>query len=218
MNKIPEPPQTPAPSTPAKHQPLELLVLVAFVVTWLITKDAIMATMVLTGGTVLQLFIMLALKMPITKMQKTMFAAILVGGGLTILFRDPQFIKWKLTIVNSIFAAALLVLQLLGKSPVKAMLESVTTGQDMQISMPSKAWSQITFIFIGFFFSVAATNTYITMFMDFNAWVMFRSVLFVVSLVFLPAVMMLFFIKHKAIQPPTTAKTSETTTPHDSQD
>ena len=66
--------------------------------------------------------------------------------------------------------------------------------------MPDSAWSQITYIFIGFFASIAITNTYITLFMDFNAWVVFRSGLFVVSLIFLPAVLMLFFVKHKAIQ------------------
>jgi intracellular septation protein len=128
-----------------------------------------------------------------------MFAAILIGGGLTIVFRDEQFIQWKLTIVNGIFALVLLCLHLLGKSPLRTMLESMTAGQNMNISMPEKAWSQITYIFIGFFASVTALNTYITLFMDFNAWVVFKSGLFVVSLVFLPAVLMLFFIKHKAI-------------------
>lgn len=200
MNKLQEPSQTPARP---RHQPLELLILVGFVVTWLVTKDAIMATMVLTGGTAFQILIMLGLKMPMTKMQKAMFAAILIGGGLTIVFRDEQFIQWKLTIVNGIFSIALLVMHLLGKSPVKAMLEGVTAGQDMNISMPDSAWSQITYIFIGFFTSVTIVNTYITLFMDFNAWVVFKSALFVISLVFLPAVLMLFFIKHKAIQQPT---------------
>ncbi len=199
MNTQPE--MTPK-KTSAKHQPLELLVLVAFVVSWLITKDAVFATMILTAGTVIQLLIMLALKMPITKMQKTMFAAILIGGGLTVLFRDPQFIKWKLTIVNSIFAITLLVMQILGKTPIKTMLESVTNGQDMKVSMPDKAWSQITYTFAFFFAAVAIVNAYITLFMDFNAWVVFRSVLFVVSLVFLPGVLMFFFVKHKALQQP----------------
>ena len=69
MNKLQEPSQTPARP---RHQPLELLILVGFVVTWLITKDAIMATMVLTGGTAFQILVMLTLKMPMTKMQKAM--------------------------------------------------------------------------------------------------------------------------------------------------
>lgn len=205
--------QTDKPA-PIRHQPLELLVLVGFVVTWLITKDAIIATMVLTGGTVLQLIVMLALKMPLTKMQKTMFAAILIGGGLTILFQDPQFIKWKLTIVNTAFALILLVMQIMQRSPIKAMLESVTTGQDMSITMPDVAWSQITYIFIGFFATIALTNTYITLFMSFNAWVVFRSGLFVVSLIFLPAVLMLFFVKHKAIQQTSTDTSNDTIDTH----
>jgi len=190
------PPNAPIPS---RHQPLEFLVLIAFVIAWLITKDAIIATLVLTAGTCVQIAVMLILKMAMTKMQKAMFLAILIGGGMTLLFRDPQFIKWKLTIVNSAFAITLLVMQFLNKSPIKTMLESVTSGQNMNITMPDSAWTQVTFIFIGFFASVAIINSYITMFMDFNAWVMFRSILFVVSLFFLPAVLMIFFMKHKAI-------------------
>mgnify|MGYP001077137258 CR=1 FL=1 len=198
----PVPPMPPTPESPQRHQPLELLVLVAFVITWLVTKDAITATMVLTGGTALQIIAMLVMRIKMTKMQKTMFAAILIGGGLTVIFRDPQFIKWKLTIVNSLFALTLITLQFMGKTPIKAMLEGVTTGQDISITMPDNAWKQLTYIFAGFFVCVALANTDITVFMDFNDWVIFRSGLFIVSLVFLPGVMMLFFMKHKALQQP----------------
>lgn len=196
------PPIPPTPETPQRHQPFELVVLIAFVVTWIFTKDYMLATLVLTGGTVVQIILMLAMRMPMTKMQKVMFGAIIIGGGLTLLTQNPQFIKWKLTIANSIFAIALLTLQFLGRSPIKAMMEGITSGQEMKIEMPPPAWSQLTYIFAGFFATVAGINTYITLFMDFNAWVMFRSILFFVSLFFLPGVLMAFLYRHKAFQQP----------------
>lgn len=188
-----------AKAAPIKHQYLEFLVLIAFVVAWLITKDPIIATLVLTGGTILQMLVMLVTKTPMTKMQKAMFAAIILGGGLTVLFKDPQFIQWKLTIVNGIFAAALLVMQLLGKAPIKTMLESMTANQGTQLSLPDKAWNQITFIFIGFFAAIAAANAYITLYLTFEIWTEFKVALFFVSFIFLPAVLMYFIMKHKAI-------------------
>lgn len=190
----------PPKTTHAKHQPLELIVLMGFILTWLVTKDAILATLALTVGTIIQALIMMIFKMPVTKMQKAMFVAILIGGGLTVALRDPQFIKWKLTVVNAIFAGALLVLQSLGKSPIKTMLNSIMAGQDMRLEMPEKAWRQLTFIFIGFFSSVSVINTYITLYMDFEAWVYFRTGLFFVSMIFFPLILMLFLMKHKALQ------------------
>ena len=203
--------QHPKPNK-AQH-PLEMLVLAAFILTWIYTKDAIMATLVLTAGSAIQLVILLAMKTPLTKMQKAMFAAIFIGGGLTIAFQDPQFLKWKLTIVNAIFAGILLVMHFLGKHPIKSLMEGMTKGQEMEIKMPDSAWNSLTYIFIGFFGVIAAINAYITLYMDFNAWVYFKSILFVVSLLFFPIVLMVFLVKHKAFAE--AEAESKNTTPSD---
>jgi|GEM_PF-1307960 len=189
-------PQQQAP----KHQPMEFIVLLAFLGTWIYTKDAITATIVLTLGSVLHLCMLLYSKTPITKMQKTMFVAIFLGGGLTIVFQNPEFLKWKLTIVNAGFTGALIIMHYLGKAPIKTLMSSMTNAQDLKIEMPDSAWNQLTFIFAGFFGIIAITNTYITLFMDFNAWVWFKSGIFGISMVFFPIVLTVYLMKYKAFQ------------------
>ena len=47
---------------------------------------------------------------------------LMVFGSATLLFRDPIFIQWKLTIVNWIFALTLIITHLLGKKPIKLVI------------------------------------------------------------------------------------------------
>ena len=44
---------------------------------------------------------------------------LMLFGSATLLFRNPIFIQWKLTIVNWIFAFTLIITHLLGKKPIK---------------------------------------------------------------------------------------------------
>jgi len=126
---------------------------------------------------------------------------VFIGGGLTIAFQNPDFIQWKVTVVNTGFAIALLVMEQLGKSPIKALIEASMAKQDAKVLMPLKAWRQVTLLYVGFFLGVALVNAYITLYMDFGAWVWFRSILFVVSLVVLPAIIVTYLVLNKAVEP-----------------
>ena len=59
---------------------------------------------------------------------------ILIFGGMTLLFRDDMFIKWKPTIVNWIFTVIVLGSQFIGKQTV---LERLLGGQ---MQMPAAIW------------------------------------------------------------------------------
>ena len=198
-----------AATTQQKHNPMEFLVLIAFIGTWVYTKDAIMATIVLTLGSALQLLIMLATKSIITKMQKAMFAAIFIGGGLTIMFQNPAFLMWKLSVVNGIFVLVLLAFHFMGKSPIKALMETALHGQDIELDIPTQSWDKLTFIFALFFASVALSNVYVVIYMDFNAWVWFRTGVTITSLIFFPLVLTIFLVKHNAFQQDSSKDQSE---------
>ena len=83
---------------------------------------------------------------------------ILIFGGLTLLFRDDVFIKWKPTIVNWLFAVIVIGSQFLGKRTVLERL----LGEKMKL--PSPIWKKVNLSW-GLFFLVSGTlNLYIAFF------------------------------------------------------
>ena len=83
---------------------------------------------------------------------------ILIFGGLTLIFRDDIFIKWKPTIVNWLFAVIVLGSQFLGKRTVLERL----LGQ--QMTLPAPIWKKVNLSW-GLFFLVSGTlNLYIAFF------------------------------------------------------
>ncbi len=84
-------------------------------------------------------------------------AALGIFGGMTLLLRDPLFIKWKTTIVNWIFAAIILYSQYFTKRSVSEVL----FGEKAQIQLPRKAWRIFNMNWGIFFLFVGALNIYI---------------------------------------------------------
>ncbi len=84
-------------------------------------------------------------------------AALVVFGGMTLLLRDPLFIKWKTTIVNWIFAAIILYSQFFTKRSVSEVL----FGEKAQIQLPTKAWRLFNFNWGLFFLFVGTLNIYV---------------------------------------------------------
>ncbi|HHI76112.1 MAG TPA: septation protein A [Gammaproteobacteria bacterium] len=70
--------------------------------------DIYVATQVLMAAMVLQLVVMKLMGHPIERMHWIILGLVLAFGALTLGLRDPQFIMWKPTVVNWLFAAALL--------------------------------------------------------------------------------------------------------------
>ncbi len=80
---------------------------------------------------------------------------ILLFGGMTLLFRDDMFIKWKPTIVNWIFAVVVLGSQFIGK---RTVLERLLGGQ---MQMPSSIWKKVNVSRGLFFFISGLLNLYV---------------------------------------------------------
>jgi intracellular septation protein len=76
---------------------------------------------------------------------------VLIFGGLTLWLQDETFIKLKPTIVNGIFAAALLGALALGKSLLPYMLDSV-------FKLDDEGWRKLTFRWGLFFIVLAVLN------------------------------------------------------------
>jgi intracellular septation protein len=93
---------------------------------------------------------------------------ITVLGGLTLAFRNPDFIKWKPTVLYWIFAAALSgTLLLLGKNLIRSMLEA-------QLALPDAVWLKLNHAWSLFFIAMGALNLFVAYRFSEEAWVNFK--------------------------------------------
>ncbi len=90
---------------------LELIPVLAWYLTYYYTKDLVLSTAVIIGGTLLTAGIEWLIQKKLSKMQIFLIAAILLFGIPTVIFDDPAIIKWKVTVVNFIFAIAIFIFQ-----------------------------------------------------------------------------------------------------------
>ena len=85
----------------------------------------------------------------------TTLGVIVVFGGLTLIFRDDTFIKWKPTIVNWLFAAIVLA-SLMGQR--RTVLEFLL---GKKIHLPVRIWRKVNLAWGLFFLAAGALNYYV---------------------------------------------------------
>ena len=102
------------------------------------------------------------------KMQVTTLVLIVVLGGATLIFHNPMFIKWKVSVINWLFALAFLGSQWIGKKNlVQRMLEE-------KISLPNKVWFRLNMFWVVYFFVLGIVNIYVVYHFSTDVWVNFK--------------------------------------------
>lgn len=104
----------------------------------------------------------------VEKMQWMTLGLLIFFGGLTLLLRDPDFIKWKPTVVNWLFAAAFFGSAFIGN---KTLLQRM---MDQAVSLPAKIWTRLNFIWIIFFIGIGVLNLYVAFNYPEDIWVKFK--------------------------------------------
>ncbi len=94
-------------------------------------------------------------------------AMVLIFGGLTLLLQDELFIKIKPTIVNSLFALALLTGLAFGRPLVKLVMEHA-------VRLPDFAWRALSWRYAGLFAFLAILNEVIWRNFSTDFWVAFK--------------------------------------------
>ena len=94
------------------------------------------------------------------------FAALL--GGITLWLRDPLFLQWKPTIVYWIFAAVLLVTDIV--SPKNVFQRTLGESIDAERS----AWSILNAVWLVIFLLMGILNLYVAFNYEMGAWVDFK--------------------------------------------
>jgi intracellular septation protein len=127
----------------------------------------IWATGALVAATVVSLVVVYAAERKIPKVQLATALLVVVFGGLTVYFKDPAFIKMKVSIINLIFAAVLLGGLWFGRLFIRDIL-----GQS--VSMPESAWRTLTFRWAAFFAVMAGLNLVIWQAFSESTWLTFK--------------------------------------------
>ncbi len=166
------------------------------------------ATAVLIIVTFIQVGLFYFKNKRLEKMHIIMLVAVAIFGGLTIGLRDPVFLKWKVSIVNWLFAAIIIGSILIKKSVIKALMGN-------QISMPAKVWARLSLAWAVFFVIVGFINMYIAFYyrldlpeeVRLETWVDFK-VFGVLGLTFIFVIIQTLFIA-KYIDPDSLEKNGD---------
>ncbi|MEE9447973.1 MAG: septation protein A [Arenicellales bacterium] len=116
--------------------------------------DIYIATGVLIVVTYLQVAFFWLQNKRIERMHLIMLVAVTLFGGLTLLLRDPTFLKWKVSIVNWMFALIIFGSVILKKSVIKAMMGK-------QITLPDPVWARLSIAWGLFFLAMGFLNMYV---------------------------------------------------------
>lgn len=130
--------------------------------------DIYVATAVAIGAAFLQTGLFWLKHRKFEKMHVITLGILIVFGGLTLLLRDPLFIKWKPTVVNWLFGISFLGSQFIGK---KSMVERM---MGHAITVPEHVWPRLNWAWVWFFIGMGFLNLYVAFNFSEDAWVNFK--------------------------------------------
>lgn len=95
---------------------------------------------------------------------------IVVFGSATLIFQNDAFIKWKPTVLYWLFAAILIISQLVFE---RNLMMTLMSGQ---ITLPDAAWKKINYSWAGFFIFSGALNVFVAFsgYFTESQWVNFK--------------------------------------------
>jgi intracellular septation protein len=95
-------------------------------------------------------------------------AILVIFGGLTLVLRDPVFIKWKPTVVNWLFALVFLGSRFIGR---RTLVERMMSHA---ISVPTAVWLKLNWAWTLFFIAIGLVNLFVAYHFSEAAWVNFK--------------------------------------------
>ena len=128
----------------------------------------LLATVVVIAATVAQIAWVHFRHGKVDRMLWVSLVLVTVFGGMTLIFQDETFIKWKPTILYWVFAGTMAFAALvLKKNPIKAML-----GE--QMTLPEPVWGKVNLSWIAFFLFMGALNLIVAFNFSTDIWVDFK--------------------------------------------
>ncbi|HBV38938.1 MAG TPA: septation protein A, partial [Erwinia sp.] len=148
-------------------QLLDFLPLVVFFIFYKL-YDIFVASGALIVATALALVASWLLYRKLEKMTIVTFVLVTVFGTLTLVFHNAEFIKWKVTVIYTLFAAGLLYSQFWMKQTlIQSMLGK-------ELTLPQAAWRRLNVAWAIFFFACGLANIYVAFWLPQDFWVNFK--------------------------------------------
>ncbi|CAM4004667.1 septation protein IspZ [Psychrobacter arenosus] len=88
--------------------------------------------------------------------------------GLTLLLKDDIFLKWKSTVINGIFAVALIISVFINKPLLKLAMKTVFT-------LTPSGWNKLTLAWAAYFILMAGLQYYFAFYTSEQTWIDFKS-------------------------------------------
>lgn len=130
--------------------------------------DIYVASGALIAATALALVFTWVKYRKVEKMMLITFIVVTVFGTLTVVFHNDLFIKWKVTVIYTLFALALLISQLVLKKPlVQRMLGK-------ELTLPDRVWNNLNLAWALFFLACGLANIYVAFWLPQSVWVNFK--------------------------------------------
>jgi len=130
--------------------------------------DIYIATAVAIAASAIQVSYFQLRYRKVEKMQWITLGLLVFFGGLTLLLRDPDFVKWKPTVVNWLFALVFFGSIYIGK---KSMLQRM---MEQAVNLPDIIWKRLSFIWTFFFVAIGILNLYVAFNFSEDIWVKFK--------------------------------------------
>lgn len=104
----------------------------------------------------------------VDKMLWTSLALVIVFGGMTLIFHDETFIKWKPTVLYWLFATVLLGAWLFaGKNLIRQAI-----GEKFEL--PDPVWQRLNLSWVAFFAAMGGANLFVAFNFPTETWVNFK--------------------------------------------
>ena len=104
----------------------------------------------------------------VEKMHLITLALVVILGGATLWLKNPEFIMWKPTVVNWLFAAGFVGAQLFTQ---KSLLERLMADH---IRLPTLVWARLNTAWVLFFVLSGILNLYVAFNFSEETWVNFK--------------------------------------------
>jgi len=151
---------------------IEFLPLMLFLGAFLY-KDIYFALIVLMIAMPIGLVVKFIRTQKLDKMYFWSTVLLLIGGALTLYFRNPMFLYWKPTVFYWIVAIAFLGSQFFGDAPLAQKFFALIDGLNIEKISPNQ-WNRLNLAWVAFFVAAGILNIYVAYNFEQATWVKFK--------------------------------------------
>jgi intracellular septation protein len=136
-------------------------------------KDIYLALVVLMIAMPIGVFVKYVRTKKLDKMYFWSTVALLIGGGLTLYFRNPIFLYWKPTVFYWVVSIAFLGSQFFGEVPLVQKFFGLVDGLSLE-KITASQWTKLNVIWVLFFVGAGILNIYVAYNFEQATWVKFK--------------------------------------------